>query len=1065
MEFKNFYTKTFYYESKEIKKYSSMSEPVKKRKEKTQKGIKVINAISDLVYLKFHFKGKLLALYNEKPTQSNIEKPFQIIYLRQINKIITKIEGKPGFFQLQIGKYKWELKCNNKNKWVKAISFFGKNYGKDKDFITREYGDKLDLRLINRIKAENDVLSWKNKWENFDYKNFITDKDLLLLFDLNIAAVLKNRLLIAKIEEKTIIRTDRHKSALIYVQKKKKKNKKKKNLSITDLSEEKEFHIVMLSPIPLSKIDEIFYREDLDILKKANIVPWMDFNIIYFFNYVEKGDDSSYYKAFSVMDIENVILIEDGKKLKIQIKDRVLEIGFRTHFESFLWLNGIKVAMNYNLLKERSSVKKVFYNIDLLYEYLNYNRKTDIKKILMGVIKNLDSDNNIDGFFSSLKIVNAAVNNFIDSFYARVPFNSSFFVYCIFTFHSKIRFESNEFWNKNYEEINALQAIEFANIIFHYLKMLEKWKITDNYFINWEVPLINTFITKLYEKIKEILFNIILEVQDNFQIVDDKILNNSSDMLQSQLNFIFDHYKKVSNNKTAVILIEACSNLFTTFLRYLLEFLTKTKEIIETEIYMAIINNEYLIVVKNFIKKVYRDTQKKMKKNKIKMIFKEKTIIKLIVLVGEICLENLKRDILVNMEKKFRFKNFVDLDFEMFLKNNLKDFKVLEMRLSENNSGIFYIEFLNKMIFVYFACFIHYCPNISTKDFLILQDKIPKDKDLFLNKLTISEEEKNELIFKFDTLLSLLETQDIDEVIVNIMNMQLFYSSLINEDNIKKIVQCKIFFPTDSKIHITNYLKKALEKDRKQKLAKKGLGKHFFVIFLVFRFVRILKANYKRRKRIVRNLEDSEIKVIKTQDSNKKEEKKRIKNKKKELLKYDLLNPSYESIYQTQGWVEIYKFEHKNNSQSQLEKYFKEKLTNKKIWKKKYIFFNVGALSVCETSTHDEIILNILYSQIRGLKSLGKNSIFFKQKKTGFVFNFKNTNLELKNVFFDNLNILKISYGKKSVDFVEMDVTEYFDILKWKYTKPNYGFDFEYFKALDEAKLVVIEFESDDDLD
>ena len=864
MDFKNFYTKNRYYETKEIKKYSKLGETVKKMKEKARKDLKVLNAQSELVYLKFYFKGKLLVLYNQEPDIENLEKPVQILYLKQIDKILTKIEGKTGFFQLQIGKYKWNLKCNDKSLWIKALTYFGKIYNNDKDLITREYGDQLDLRIISRIKAENDIFFWKNQWENFDYDHFINDKDLLLLFELNIPTLLKNRLLIAKIEEKSIIRTDQYGSDLTYVQKEDVSKKKEEKLSLTDLSETKKYHIVLLSPIPISKIDEVFHREDLDILKRVNIVPWMEFNIIYFFNYTFRGDDSPHKKSFSVIDIEYVILIEDGKKLKIQMKDRILEISFDTYFECLLWLNGIKNAMRCNLLKERSLVKKVFYNIDLLYEYLNYDRKKDIKNILMSVIKNLDSEDSIDGFFASLKIVNKSVNNFIDSFYARVPFNKDFFIYCIFTFHSKIRFEANEFWNKNFEDLNALEAIDFANIIFHYLKMLEKWNLIDNYFINWEVPLVNTFIAQLYEKVKEILFNIILEVKENFSIVDDKIVNNSSDMMESQLNFIFDHYKKVKNNKTAVILVEVCSNLFLTFLKYLLEFLTKSKETIENEIYIAILNNRYLIITKNFVKKVYRDTKNQMGKKKIKMLFKEDTILKLCVVVGEICVKNLKRDVLINMEKKFRLKSFIDLDFELYLENNLKDFKEIEIRLDRNNSKKFYMEFLNKMIYVYFACFIEYCPNIRTKDFVKLQEKIPKDKELFLKNLKgVSEFEKDEVKFKFDTLLKLLETKDIDEVIVNLMNIHVLYSELITEKNIKKIVNCKIFFPKDSKNHITEYLKNALEKNKKQIVARKKLGKHFFVIFLVFRFIRILKANYKRRKRIDRNLKDSKIKVPK----------------------------------------------------------------------------------------------------------------------------------------------------------------------------------------------------------
>ena len=537
----------------------------------------------------------------------------------------------------------------------------------------------------------------------------------------------------------------------------------------------------------------------------------------------------------------DVDIIDDKFSICIDTAKRRISYSFENAIDCQMWINALKGSIEVEQEIKRTISGFIKYNAALLYSYYQEKREKDIKKMIKIVIEPINTNLKPPEFNNALKLVSKEMNLFLDAFYARKPFSIDLFKYIAVQFHSPLRSTIYNFWNKNKSDMNAGDIIAFMNAISLYDRSLQTWGIEDSKFNGWVDPLLKSFIEKLFGNCKTILANILYDQRNKFYLEKNKIVSRASDGLESHLNFIFDHYNQVPSLDAAELLLSLC----TTILQI---FLMNTKQFIRTDafplqIYMAHENNSFLKVIKNFQRRVSTLTKNQLPLREIKAKMDEEYLIHMISEIEKMSYKKISGYIRQQVDDKF--SDCVDLmtmDLTANLDSIVEDcMKIIEMVDNRFTASDLIFDIFDQVTILYYKMFLEFAPKVSSNNLEDFKSKIKNDIEIIANALEPHDLDKgDEVHFKMQQLYTFAITEDLDQALVSLINMNVLYPKIIEYSNIDKLIRIKGYFSKKSKEYITTYLKTSLDEFKTRQSVKNNIGRSLSIKFKVKKFIKIL---------------------------------------------------------------------------------------------------------------------------------------------------------------------------------------------------------------------------------
>ena len=483
-----------------------------------------------------------------------------------------------------------------------------------------------------------------------------------------------------------------------------------------------------------------------------------------------------------------------------------------------MWERSISKAIEFEQERNRSIKKQIRYNIDLFYIQFKADKLEWIKNEMGDMIRGLDDEMESDKFSAKLSTITINLNDFFDAFYAKVPFDMNLFMFIILDVHRTIRRVANDFWNKNSINLNGKEVIDFMSAFHFYESILSFWGIRDNCLKDWEKFLIDVFLAKVFSGNNIILANILYDLRNNYEVKEHRFITKAGDNLSQLVNNIFDNYDRIPDLFIARKLTELCSSIVSVFFINVKNFLRD--EEFPIQIYIAVMNNNFLKEIKRLQKKIHKATKSKLPINEIKSMIDENLLIRMIIDIERICFGKVKEFFFVQIKKTFFTQaNFLDYKFSSYLKITVKDFIGFVEHLSNpiTANDVLYEIFVS-IIICHLTLFIQNIKMINPKTHKDFLNKIKKNIGYLTKAAEETKIEKlDSLVFKMDQLRIFISSGSIDNTTIALANMTTFYEDFKDPEIIDNILKAKIYFPSESRKYVSNYFRKGLQgKERKR---------------------------------------------------------------------------------------------------------------------------------------------------------------------------------------------------------------------------------------------------------
>ena len=499
-----------------------------------------------------------------------------------------------------------------------------------------------------------------------------------------------------------------------------------------------------------------------------------------------------------------------------------------------MFMEGLRRAAEVEKEIRRTLNGVLKHNISLLYFYFDQQQDDQIIIIVDKITCGLTDELNNWEFIKELKVVTDELMFFFDAFYAHKPFVLMLFKFIVVNIHKKVRSAVNEFWEKKWKVLNAGEVISLLENIRHYIGVLSYWGIEEIKIGEWIPSLLKVFINKLFENCKKILANIIFDLRNRYHTDNGKIVSKAFENLEAHIVKIFDHYERVPFLEAADLLLELCSATLLIFLLNVRRFVRI--EDFPLEIYIALINNNMFHVIKNLLKRVHSTTKSQLSLNELKEKINEKFMGLVILDIEKMSFK--KVVLFFKNQIKIRFfgvKTFFEFNFSKKLTETLKELEAKSSQIDNKYTvSDLYGSVFNSITDIYFELFLKFSDTFSSKDHSRLTSKVKSDTKLLLGKVDkLNTEDANSIRFKVSQFLSFVEAEDIDKVMITIMNMKIFYKSLISPRIIDRLLKSKVLFARNSLTYMADFLKPALSKQIKKSKCKE----RFLSVFLSYTFV------------------------------------------------------------------------------------------------------------------------------------------------------------------------------------------------------------------------------------
>lgn len=587
------------------------------------------------------------------------------------------------------------------------------------------------------------------------------------------------------------------------------------------------------------------------------------------------------------------MLIEGSfQHVNLVLGEKSTRLGFRTNFETRLWLDGLRNAVETEKEIHRTVEGVLKYNVSTLYFYFSAQMDNQIEIFVNSLTSNLLMSMSAVQFSNETKKIANEVGFLCDAFYARKPFVLALFKFILVNLHKRVRLFLVDYWNKFYKGFQAGDIVLIASSLSAYETKLNTWKVFDLQF-TWSDAINSTLIHRLFQNSVTPLANVLTELRTCTFTEDSKLFSTSCSQLESHIYFLWSNFSEVPRLAFAEQLLILISKLLSAFLVTSI-FLLQTESFM-SHIYIGILNSGFLKMIKSFEKKVHLSTNSQLSLIHIKQLIDEPYLLTLLIQIDRLAFKKLKA--LWREEVRNRFTSsapFLDYDFPKSLNSLIVEFTVfLNLILLETNLADLLFEIYDAFLSVYYELYISFATKLNLNNYQRVTQKLLNDHKTLLNQLDSAKYKhapKN--AFKFNQLCLFDQTDQMDVCIMSITNMQVFHAELMQIKTIDRLLKAKFLYPSLLSSSIYTYLSKAIEASEYQTRVQL-IFKMMPVIFYTCNFKSIIRTKLNKQN----------------PNKNKSERNFTFNRKKDSKVKFDSRPTTFDDLYEVEGWTAMFKFD------------------------------------------------------------------------------------------------------------------------------------------------------------
>lgn len=631
---------------------------------------------------------------------------------------------------------------------------------------------------------------------------------------------------------------------------------------VATISSGSPYYIFLISQKPLNAVNEQYFAIDDEIVEKGVLGEPLEFNKIFFYKYKGEGDDSGPKKVLGVENIQsvNAIIYKGYYYLKINLENgKLYFLLFKHAIPVVYWLDGLRRAVKIQEEFSRSRFGVLRYNIEMLYKYHEKNSWVEINEVIGAVTAALDPALPIEAFLDKLDAAVREVNFFCDAFFAHKPFVQSLFEALIRTVHVSARTALMDFWNQNYLAMAAGDILGFGRALLDYKAVLKRWGVVDGKMDECLAPVVVTFVNRLFENSKEILFSVIDEAMFQFRVDANKLRNDSLRILEAHINLCFDNYAQMPVVEMAAQLVQMSLMLVTIVQINLIAQLQSPQKTLDADVLGSLLNNDFDQMVRRFMKKVHKKTNNKLSLKQIRDMANLEYFQRNSAKISAECLASLNAQIALETENMFLAQRTRFHRFDLQALIDALDARLgrVFLGLDKEHETFDLLDKLSLLVVqLYFAEFVRWAPKMKQRHVERLLAKIPEDRQRLLNyfrPFVGHEVDCNVDILR--DLAEYLRTDDFEKTRIGLLKFVAFFGEQYGHpDQVRQIVSAKLFF-SDKQVEMllrdfletrAQYLE-ARRKNRPTRIYVKRINPK------VRQFVQVLKRRLRHRHQQARS--------------------------------------------------------------------------------------------------------------------------------------------------------------------------------------------------------------------
>lgn len=522
--------------------------------------------------------------------------------------------------------------------------------------------------------------------------------------------------------------------------------------------------------------------------------------------------------------------VESGEQIiSLVVDNKIVKLKAKTAWESELWITGLRNAMETERILARTQAGVLRYNIAVLYSLFSTKKDNEIMKFVSSMTSALVMSLKPAQFAGEFKSVARELNSLADAFYAHRPFVIAFFKFVVSALHAQLRKLVSNYWNQFFDQFQASDVLAFGAAFYTYERTMQAWGIIDYKFV-WTDSVQTTYLSRVFDNSKGPITNIILEFEKNTFTENGKLHSSVCTSLESHVYFLLGGHAEMPLNSFAEKLSLLVNKVLQTiFIQLIFQLVFKEYP---AKIYIGLVNNYFLKMVKSFEKKIHSDTRSQISLKVIKDLVGESALLDLMSRIEHLSLKKLKQ--LWRKEVLTRFGNdltFFDYDLEeklsLLITSYENDLKLIALKCHIDE--LLY-ELFDALLSIYYSKFANVCESVTVQSQKRVAEILASDYKALQRFFEIHTFDKSGLILqKFRQLKSFFETDDLDECVTSLLNMAVFMPGLISKESVSRLLLCKVFFPESSLEYARNFLEQSVRADERQVKAHK---RAFYSIFL-----------------------------------------------------------------------------------------------------------------------------------------------------------------------------------------------------------------------------------------
>lgn len=474
-----------------------------------------------------------------------------------------------------------------------------------------------------------------------------------------------------------------------------------------------------------------------------------------------------------------------------------------------MFLIGLRNAKREKLDIANSVYKVLKYNVDVFYVHFAAKNHTQIAQIVKEICRGVTTASDIQEYNRALAKLTVDFGFLCDAFYTKRPFKLRIFVQVISQMHKTIRDTFEIRWNAASDTIQTADCLSLAETMFGYLNLMTKWGLTDRYFKGWEKPILNRFLYALFQKSKELMVNILTEIQTSHYLNEGKLMSSSLDGFENHLSFVVSHYSKIPMPSFGIEICKYVGRVASMFFMNLREFLLKPAP--RKEFCMVILNSNLFKTIRSSQKSVASLTKNQVNIDIVKSLMNDDYLLFVFQKIHDAAKVQLKKSmsaefVTAEAQKRKSFWTFNVAEFADQLVENMK--RVFALLINDFLFKDIAHSLFKNLLVEYIKCICQCGKDFSPADSKRLLDKVAADCEVFRGYCHAGLMNRpEELVERIDVLESFFHTKSVDVTIAQFIKMQYFYHKKIPGKQLIELVQAKCFFMKEVKSYIIEYTK------------------------------------------------------------------------------------------------------------------------------------------------------------------------------------------------------------------------------------------------------------------